>query len=134
VTTFRYKPDISVKLSPRITKQTSALIDRICRRHEMFEADVLRLCLEAVVPLASKRGMTWLTRQIPGFERNLRRDLGAMVTVRTSRRVKAMIDKLKSPNSDFGENEVVRYCYDYILPIAYREGFAKIMAMREEAL
>jgi hypothetical protein len=126
---YTHKPDISVKLSPRIAKETKRLIDRIGRRHEMFKADVLRLCLEAVVPVAGKRGMNWLIRQIPGFERKQSRDLGSMVTVRTSRRIKEKIDNL-TRRGIYTENEVVRACYDYILPIAYRDGFSRIMAMR----
>ncbi len=132
---YTHKPDISVKLSPRITRKTKRLIDQICRRHEMFEANVLRFCLEAIVPLAAKHGMTWLTRQIPGFDRRRVLSLSTMFTVRTSRLVKDKIDKLSGyGRGEFTEAEILRYCYDVILPIAYRDGFAKIMAMREKNL
>jgi hypothetical protein len=126
---YSFKPDISVKFSPRITKTTKRLIDRVCRRHQMFEADVLRFCLEAIAPIAAKRGMAWLTRQSPSRTG----ELSCMVTVRTSKRVKGNINTLTG-RGKYTEVEVLRYLYDAILPIAYKDGFAKIMAMREKNL
>lgn len=130
---YQHKPDISVKLSPRITKATKRMIDQVCRRHEMFEADVLRFGLEAIVPEAASRGMEWLIRQIQGFERKRDSDLPAMVTLRTSRRIKSKIDKITALRQ-YTEVEVLRYSYEVILPIALRDGFSKIMAMREKSL
>lgn len=130
---YSHKPDISVRLAPRMTRKAKSLVDQTCRRYEMFEADVLRLCLEAIVPVVAKRGMAWLTGAIPDFKRNIELDLPSMVTVRTSRRIKDMIDSLTA-NRKYTEVEVLRYCYDYILPIALEKGFAKIMAMREKNL
>lgn len=127
----QHKPDIRVKYSPRVTKKVRRLVTQICRKWEMFEADVLRFCLEAIVPVAAKKGMDWVTRQIPGFDREKRVDLSAMVTVRTSVRIKGSVNRLTGVDG-FTEAETLRYCYDYILPVALKEGFGKIMAMREK--
>lgn len=134
---YSHKPDISVKFSPRITRATKRLIDRICRRHDMFESDVLRFCLEAIAPEAAKRGIGWLTRQISGFDPHVRRPargLVCMVTVRTSRRNRENVRALMKPNTRYTQMEVLRFLYGVILPIAYKDGFAKIMAMREKNL
>ena len=45
----QYKPDLSVRHSPRASSQRRAMVSRICKRHEMPEADVLRYSLEAAV-------------------------------------------------------------------------------------
>lgn len=126
-----YKPDLSVKLSPRITKSTSRLIDRVCRRHDMREADVLRFTLEAIAPEAGRRGVKWLVSQIPNFRSNGRETYSSMLTVRTSRKVKDAIKKLTA-RQEHTEVEILRYCYLAVLPVALRDGFAPIMRMREK--
>lgn len=131
---YVYKPDISVKFSPRVTRRTKRMVNQICMNHELFEADVLRFCLEAAVTLAEKRGTKWITQQIPGFDRKKVIELNAMFTVTSSKRTKAKIDNLilaSSGPDKFKEPELLRYLYDYILPIALEDGFGKIMDMRE---
>lgn len=96
----------------------------------MFEADVLRLCLEAIAPYAAKRGVNWLSASRTGKKDN---DLPCMFTVRTSRATKQCIDKLVAEQV-YTEAETVRYCYDVILPIAYSDGFSRVMKMREDGL
>lgn len=138
---YQFKPDITVKLSPRITKSTAALIRRVCKRHEMFEADVLRFCLEAIAPEAARRGGAWLLLQVPNLKRVDAESLSSMITVRTSRKVKGALDKLthdleRRPKLGYdpGEAGVLRFCYLAILPVALRDGFAPIMRMREKNL
>jgi hypothetical protein len=128
---YQFKPNISVKYSPRIPGSTRALIERICRRYEMFEADVLRLCLEAIAPEAAKRGVKWLTGQIPRFEHLGEETYSAMLTVRTSPRVKVAVDALSARDD---EAQILRYLFLAILPIAERDGFGPIVAMREKHL
>jgi hypothetical protein len=131
MTRTQYSPDVTVKLSPRVTRKTKRLINQICRRHDMFESDVLRFCLEAIVPQAARIGIPRVTTKAS----RKKSDVDSMVTVRTSRRIKVLIDNLSQRNrSEYTEAEILRYCYDAILPTAYKEGFAKIMAMREKGL
>lgn len=130
---YQYKPDISVKYSPRITRSISLLISQVCRRRDMFEADVLRFCLEAIAPEAARRGVAWLIRQIPAFDSLGREAYTSMCTVRTSKKVKAAVDKMTA-RQRYTEVEILRYCYLVALPIALTKGFAPIMAMRERNL
>jgi hypothetical protein len=130
---YQHKPDISVKLSPRITRSTSLLIRQVCRRRDMFEADVLRFCLEAIAPEAARRGVSWLIRQIPHFDSLGRETYSSMLTVRTSKKVKAALDKMTA-RQRYTEVEILRYCYLAVLPIALAKGFSPIMAMRERNL
>lgn len=138
---YQHKPDISVKLSPRITRSTSALIRKICKQHDMFEADVLRFCLEAIAPEAARRGGAWLLLQVPNLRRGGNESLSSMLTVRTSGKVKSALTKLKHDLArrpaltyEPGEADILRYCYLAILPVALRDGFAPIMRMREKNL
>jgi hypothetical protein len=131
---YKYKPQITETYSPRVTKRTYRLVGQICRRHEMFEADCLRLSLEAAIPaIVSRGGMAWLVRQLPGVGRNL--GLPEMLTVRTSKRIREAINGLvKGSKGEFAEAQVLRLAYDFILPLAYAKGFAPIMAMRAKGL
>lgn len=62
-----------------------------------------------------------------------RPDLSQRFTHRTSKRMKELVDAILR-RSELNEAEVLRYCFEAILPIAARDGMSKIMAMREEHL
>jgi len=132
---YQFKPDITAKFSPRIAKSTAALIGKVCRRHEMFEADVLRFGLEAIAPEAARRGIKWLIRQIPNFDSVGKETLSTMFTVRTSKKVKGSINAMAERQpGEYSEADILRFCYLAILPVALREGFGPIMEMREKNL
>jgi hypothetical protein len=127
---YQYKPTINaLKFSPRITRSTKRLIDKICRRSDLGEADVLRFCLEAIAPEAARRGVKWLISQIPDFDHIGEETYSAMVTVRPSARIRPDLDTLFE-RAD--EAEMLRYCFLAILPVALRDGFGAIMEMREK--
>jgi hypothetical protein len=131
MTKFTHKPDISVKRSPRVTRSMRRLVDKICRRHSMFESEVLRFCLEAIAPEAAKRGVPWLTSQIKNFDRLGDEALADMITVRMSRKTLSEIERARG--RDYSQVEMLRYCYEASLSIALKS-FGKIMAMREKNL
>jgi hypothetical protein len=122
----QYKPDLSVRHSPRVSSQRRAMVSRICKRHEMPEADVLRYSLEAAV-LTSGEKLERATSSDPG-------QLDDMMTVRTSRAIDRRVDNLCRNSPNVLKTEILRALLEQMLGVAERRGMAYVMRLREEAL
>lgn len=137
----RYRPDCSVKFSPRVQPRLLKAVNRICIRYDMPETDVMRYSFEAVVPMV-------IAGKLP-FKQSSRIYLDAMITVRTSRRIADMTRILfhrlraesiepKKPHNPqqmaVEHADVLRGLIEMAVAIAADRGMAHIMALREKAL
>jgi hypothetical protein len=124
--TRQFKPDLSVKHSPRVTSQRRAVVNRICKRYKMPEADVLRYSFEAAV-LTSGEKLKRATSSDPG-------PLDEMMTVRTSRAIDRRVDNLCRNSPNVLKTDILRALLEQMLGVAERRGMAHVMKLREKAL
>lgn len=122
---YSYKPDLSVRYSPRVTRRFRTRISRLCRRHDMPEADVLRYAFEASV--LTKTGRLRQASSDP-------RMLDAMVTIRTGRSIGRLVAGFWRENPEMLKADVLRVLLERTINLAERRGMAAVMKMREEAL
>lgn len=121
-----YKPDLSVKFSPRVTRRLRNAVERICRRHKMPDADVLRYSFEAAVLNAPRR----LRRSTSAMSQ----PLDAMITVRTSRAIRNQVAELWRSHPKTTKADILRALFESIIPVADKYGMAHVIRIREVAL
>ena len=129
--TPQFKPDLSVKFAPRVSRRLRSAVNRICRRYQMPEADVLRYSMEAVV-LMAHLGKIRLLRPTGDYT------LDAMMTVRTSKAIgkalREIHERMKERDNQLLHADVLRRCLETILPVAELRGMAYVMRLRETNL
>jgi hypothetical protein len=124
--TRQYKPNLSVRHSPRVTRQFRAIVNRICKRWKMPEAEVLRYSFEAAVLTSGKRlKRTASSDPVP---------LDEMVTVRTTREIDRLVRNLWRKNPSVLKYDIIRALLENMILMAKRHGMAQVMKLREEAL
>jgi hypothetical protein len=119
-----FRPDLSVKYAPRINRRFARMADRIAAREQMRKGDVLQYCFEAAV--ANGR----LTRS--GSSSALALD--AMLTVRTSKKMRGRVYELWRDNPNMLEADVLRGLLEWVLPIAIEKRISYVMKLREAAI
>lgn len=144
----QYRPDTSIKLTIWTTPEMKKLVDRICDKWEAFEADVLRVTLEAMVPQCLRSGFAAFLseRQMDDlatpFSKKESDRFSMKLTVRTSVHTKRGIKKLTRPQSSefpdprspLSQAEAMRFAYQAGLPLALRRGMSHLLALREKEI
>jgi hypothetical protein len=126
MTDRQYKPDLSVRYSPRVSRRLRNAVNAVCLACDMPEADVLRYSFEAAV-LTARTRLRRATASDPG-------PLDAMITVRTSRRIQGRVAELWRRYPNVLKADLLRALVDSILSVARHRGMAYVMRLREEAL
>lgn len=145
----QYRPDTSIKLTIWTTPEMKKLVDRICDKWEAFEADVLRVTLEAMVPQCLRSGFAAFLseRQMDDlatpFSKKESDRFSMKLTVRTSAATKRGIKKLtgrsqssalRDHSSELSQAEAMRFAYQAGLPLALRRGMSHLLALREKEI
>lgn len=133
----QYRPDTSIKLTIWTSAAMKRQVDAVCRRWEAFESDVIRVVLEAMTPLALRRG--WRAILSPRLMEELAspaarkrpEQFPMKLTVRTSQAVKDDIVRL-ARRGRYSQAEILRYAYQAGLPLALRRGMGHLLALREK--
>lgn len=138
---YQYRPDVSVRFSPRVPVRLRGAVNALCKRHEMPEVDVLRYSFEAVVLLVAAGKLR--------FEQVPRTHLEGMVTVRTSRKIAIMAEQIferlraegvepKRPHhpqqTKLEHADVLRGLIGMAVSLAREKGMARVMGIREKML
>lgn len=135
----QYRPDVSIKLTIWTSAQMKTAVDQVCRKWEAFESDVIRMTLEAMIPLAARSG--WrsilsarLMEELASPAVKKRPEQFPMkITVRTSEAIKRHIVKLGG-RGKHSQAEILRYAYQAGLPIALSKGMSHLLALREQEI
>jgi hypothetical protein len=130
----QYKPRLNIKYAPRFIRVLRTMVNRICRKWDMPEADVLRYSFETAVLIASRRGLKHVMAMRPARFAEHASPLNAMMTIRTTRATAKRILGLKDRNRNYAEAEILRYCLEAVIPIALEKGMAEVMKLREAEL
>lgn len=129
----QYRPDLSKRFAPRVSIRLRKAINRVCRRNDMPEADVLGYALQAATLLVHARK---LSLKAPGRQE----PMVAIVMLRTSWEMFDRINQIHARQQRRpGEKEmpyhvVLRQLLETIIPIAEKRGMAHVMALREKLL
>jgi hypothetical protein len=122
----QYRPDMSVRYSPRVPRRLRKAVNAICRASEMPESDVLRYGFEAAVLTATTR-LKRSTASSAG-------PLDSMITLRTSRKIQRCVDEIWMKHPNTLKADVLRALLDSILRVARTRGMAYVMKLREDAI
>lgn len=128
--------DLSIRFSPRIPRRLRAAVGRICRRCDMPEGDVARYCFEAIVYYACQEGFGAVLEQRTAGPYSYEEppDLRAMMTIRTSKKVRALLRTIEVAERGRLQADIIRTLLEAVLPIAEKNGMSYVMALREESL
>lgn len=136
----QYRPDLSIRFTFWTTSAMKRAVDRICRKWEAHEADVLRYVLEAMIPVAARSGGIGAILSEDEIEelrspeaRKRPEQFPMKLTVRTSAAVKADLDKL-TRRRRYKQAELLRYAYQAGLPLALAKGMGHILTLREREM
>jgi hypothetical protein len=122
----QYKPALSKREAPRVPDRQRKAVGAICRKSKMPEADVLRYGLEAV--LLGVSGGVLSLQQLRADE-----TYDEMVSIRLSRDLRPLVDKLKSERRHLPTRaDVFRACLDTMIAQEKEHGFAWLVALREK--
>lgn len=140
----QYRPDKSIKLTIWTTAEMKRLVDRVCKKWEVFEADVLTYTLEAMIPIAARRGLTAILPKDEveelktPFARKRPEHFPMKLTIRTNKRTKRLLAQMarKSQRTAQPHTEaaLLRFAYQGGLPLALKEGMSAVLALREANL
>ena len=122
----QYKPDLSVRYSPRVPRRLRTAVNAICKKCDMPEADVLRYSFEAAVLTAPPR-LKRSTISSAG-------PLDAMITLRTSRKIQRLVEQLWLNHPNTLKADLLRALFDSMILIAQTRGMAYVMKLREDAI
>ncbi len=129
---YQYKPDLSVHLAPRVPRRLRIAVNRLCKRYEMPEADILRYSFEALVLTVHRRGRIALREPIGNPP------LDSMASIRTSKIIAKMTREIHQRQQRRFQPllfaDVLRTLIYNAVRMAEEKGLAHLMALRENGL
>lgn len=58
----RFKATLDQKITFRISEEVKSLVEDICRRDNLHEAELVRICVEAAIQIAEQSGVSEIMR------------------------------------------------------------------------